>query len=325
MASSMKFVVEDAKRENVWVKVALMSPSGGGKTYSALRMATGMQEELSRMGVETKILMGNTEGSRGRIYANEFKYKIVDIPSDSDPEVYADFIRFAIQQGYKILIIDSATHEWKKALKIHQANGGDFKAFSKVTPRHELFTTALAESPLHIISTVRGEDKYEVEKSETGKTTIRKLGVGADQRKDYEFEFMATFMIDQKTNSAEVQKDNTHLFEKRGAFVISEQDGVDLIRWANSGEDAPKRKTDFKVEDSSDEKKVELTIKEQVVELAKQKLMQNKAEAKAVIKKYEPSGDPRKIADENVLKSLLEDLKNVSTLEVKPETNKEQA
>jgi hypothetical protein len=232
----MAFEIKKAKRELIWTKVALIAPSGGGKSYSALRLATGMKEELKSLGIETGILMGNTEGSRGRYYANEFDYDIVDIPVDSDPEDYVDFINYAVDQGYKILIMDSTSHEWKKALKIHQQNGGDFKAFAKVTPRHDKFLAAIADSPLHIIATIRGEDKYELEKNDMGKTTVKKLGVGGEQRKDTEYEFSLTFLIDQKTNFAETQKDNTHLFENRGGVLLTEEDGKRIIRWANSGE-----------------------------------------------------------------------------------------
>lgn len=308
-----KFIVQDAKRELVWVKIALMSPSGGGKTYSSLRLATGMREELARIGIPTKILMVNTEGGRGRYYANEFDYQIIDIPQDSDPETYVDVIKFAVDNGYKILIIDSASHEWKKALKIHQQHGGDFKAFAKVTPRHEKFTGAIADSQIHIISTMRGEDKYEVEKNDQGKTSIKKLGVGAEQRKDFEYEFTATFLIDQKTNTAEVQKDNTHIFETRGAFQITEQDGIDIIKWANSGEGytAPVRETvELKVEKA--EKEVP-SLKKEVIALAKKMIKSHKAETKTIIKKYDDSGDPNNIITDETLLLLKADLEKLET------------
>lgn len=293
------FNVQKAKRELIWVKIALMSPSGGGKTYSALRLATGMKNELSKMGVQTKIIMGNTEGSRGRYYANEFEYDIADIPQDADPEVYADFIKFAIDEGYKIMIIDSSTHEWKKALKIHQQNGGDFKAFAKVTPRHEKFTSAVADSQIHIISTIRGEDKYELEKNDVGKTTVKKLGVGADQRKDFEFEFTCTFLIDQKTNTAEAQKDNTHLFESLGAIQLNEQHGADLIKWANSGDGytPPVRETPI-------QKTEAVQVQELCVEIART----HKSDVVEMIKKYDDSGLLSKVKDYDKLISLKKDL-----------------
>ena len=303
----MGFQIVKAKRELIWTKIALMSPSGGGKTYSALRLATGMQTELKRMGVDTRILMANTEGSRGRYYASEFDYDIIDIPQDSDPEVYVDLIKYAIDEKYQILIIDSSTHEWKKALKIHQQHGGDFKAFAKVTPRHELFTAAIADSPIHIISTIRGEDKYEVEKNDMGKTGVKKLGIGGDQRKDFEFDFSLTFLIDQKTNTAEVQKDNTHLFENRGAVVLTEQDGIDIIKWANSGEGytAPVR--------SEENVKVLLTtLQNEAIQLAKNLGGSKNADLMLILTKYNSSGNPQKITDINQINELIQKLKEMA-------------
>ena len=53
-----KFQVQKAAREKIYVKIALMSPSGGGKTFSSLRLATGMAEEIeNETGKKAKILL----------------------------------------------------------------------------------------------------------------------------------------------------------------------------------------------------------------------------------------------------------------------------
>jgi len=233
------FNIQKAVREKIWCKVALIAPSGGGKTFGALRMATGMREKLAEMGEETKILMANTEASRGLYYANEFDYDIIDIPSPHNPEKYVELIDFAVEQGYKILILDSSSHEWEGkggCLEIHSLAGGTYQAWGKVTPRHNEFLYAIADSPIHIIATMRGKDQYEMEKGETGRTTVKKLGVGAKQREGVEYEFTCSFLIDQASSMARFQKDNTHLFENRGEFKISEKDGKEIIEWANSGD-----------------------------------------------------------------------------------------
>jgi hypothetical protein len=299
----MQFNITKAKRELVWLKIGLIGSSGSGKSYSALRLASGMRDELSKMGVQTKIALGNTEGSRGRIYANEFDYDIVDVPVDSDPEDYAEFVKYIISQGYKILILDSVTHEWKKALEIHQQNGGDFKAFAKVTPRHNKFVSAIADSPIHIITTIRGEDKYEIEKNESGKTIIRKLGIGGDQRKDYEFELLLTFMIDQKTNLAEYQKDNTHLFENRPAVILTEDHGRELIQWANSGEGytAPIRTMEGVASSM-------VELQESIVSQCKVLGGSTNKDLMAILKLADESMNPKKIKDIKVLTELYEKL-----------------
>lgn len=236
----MAFQIKKAKREQIYVKIALMAPSGGGKTYSSLRLSKGMAQEIEReTGKKAKILMANTEQKRGLYYANEFEYDIVDIEAPHNPEKYVDLIDFAVEQGYDILIIDSSSHEWEGkggCLELHQQAGGNYQSWGKVTPRHDAFIHAIADSPIHVIATMRGKDQYEIEKDDRGKTSVKKLGVGSKQRDGFEYEFTCTFTIDQKTNMAESQKDNTHIFENDVATLLTERHGERIIRWANSGD-----------------------------------------------------------------------------------------
>lgn len=179
----MTFQVKKAKREKIYTKIALMAPSGGGKTYGSLRLATGMAEEIEKeTGKKARILLANTEQKRGYYYANEFDYDIVDVEAPHNPEKYVELIDFAVAEGYDILIIDSSSHEWEGkggCLELQQQAGGTYQAWSKVTPRHNKFINAIADSPIHIIATMRGKDQYEVSKDDRGKTSVQKLGVGA--------------------------------------------------------------------------------------------------------------------------------------------------
>lgn len=235
----MTLQIKKAVRELVFTKIALMGASGSGKTYSSLRLAKGMAEELEKiLGRPAKILMANSEKSRGLYYANEFEYDIVNVDAPHEPEKYAELIFDAVDLGYDILIMDSTSHEWEGkggCLELQQLAGGTYQAWAKVTPRHDKFLLAIAESPIHIIATMRGKDSYEMEKSDTGKITVTKLGIGAKQRDGFEFEFTTTFLLDQKDNHAVEQKDNTHLFEKEGRVLLSEKHGAQIIQWANSG------------------------------------------------------------------------------------------
>ena len=51
------FQIKKAKREKIYCKIALMAPSGGGKTYSALRLATGMAEEIFPVNLSKKLII----------------------------------------------------------------------------------------------------------------------------------------------------------------------------------------------------------------------------------------------------------------------------
>ncbi|HCW04326.1 MAG TPA: hypothetical protein DGK91_07230 [Clostridium sp.] len=240
-----RFVVEEAVRTKIYPKIGIFSPSGGGKTYTALRLATGMVEEYKNMGLKkTEIWLANNEGSRGKYYANEFKYKIIELEPPHEPEMYYDLIDFAENsETCGVLIIDSLSKEWAGeggCLDIANSMGGTFQnAWKKVTPRHRRLMDKLVDSHLTIIATMRGEDQYTMETDQDGKNRIVKLGVGARTGKDFEYEFTITFSLDQKTNSAENFKDNTHLFENRALGKLTEQDGINIIKWANSSDVEP--------------------------------------------------------------------------------------
>ena len=293
-----------------------MAPSGGGKTYSALRLATGMAQEIEReTGKKAKILMGNTEQKRGYYYADEFDYDIVDIEAPHNPEKYVDFINFAVEQGYDILIIDSTSHEWEGrggCLELHQQAGGQYQSWAKVTPRHNKFIEAIADSSIHLIATMRGKDQYEMSKDDRGKATVQKLGVGAKQRDGFEYEFTCTFLIDQKTNMAEVQKDNTHIFENETATLLTESYGEKIMRWANSGEGytPPVRGRDENQGTSDSLEDVQTEIISLCNELGgtkNQKLMDT-------LKSYVKNGNPKAIKDLDVAKECLEKVKMIEPL-----------
>lgn len=240
---AFKFNVEKATREKIAVKIALMSPSGGGKSYGALRLATGMVDEMKKTntlnGTNGKILFANTEGPRGRYYADEFNYDIVDLEPPYNPELFIDLINYAVDEKYSILIIDSSSAEWEGrggCLELQQQAGGKYQDWKFVSPRHEKFIDTLAYSPVHVIATMKGKDQYEVEKDDRGRVSVKKLGVGAAQRNGFEFYFTTTFNIDRDSHMAKCEKDNTHIFEKSGATILDESYGAKIIQWANSGE-----------------------------------------------------------------------------------------
>ena len=305
----MDFQVKKAKREKIYVKIALMAPSGGGKTYGSLRLSKGMAEEIEKeTGKKARILMANTEAKRGYYYANEFDYDIVDIEPPHNPEKYVELIEFAVKEGYDILIIDSSSHEWEGkggCLELHQQAGGQYQSWKTVTPRHNKFIQAIADSPIHIIATMRGKDQYEMNKDDRGKTSVQKLGIGAKQRDGFEYEFTCTFLIDQKTNTAEVQKDNTHIFEHEGPTILSENYGCKIIQWANSGEGytpiVHKPEEDV-VDASADDLK---SVKTEIINAAKAAGGSGNEAVMTTIKEYAPSGNPNAIRDINKAKELL--------------------
>ena len=220
-----------AKKEKIWTKVLLGGSSGSGKTYSALRLATGLAKKCG-----SGIAAIDTEAGRIRYYANEFDFSDMQLTEPFTPEKYIEAINEAVSSGFKVLIIDSISHEWNYCVDIHdKMPGNSCTNWSKITPRHDAFMEKILQAPIHIIATVRGKDEYVLEEK-NGKQTPKKVGLGFKQRDGVEYNYTATFNIAQDTHIAEATKDNTHIFEGRYE-VLTEKDGEALYDWANTGED----------------------------------------------------------------------------------------
>lgn len=152
------------------------------------------------------------------------------------PEKYIEAIDEAVNSGFKVLIIDSISHEWNYCVDVHdKMTGNSWTNWGRITPRHDAFMEKILQAPIHIIATVRGKDEYVLEEK-NGKQTPKKVGLGFKQRDGVEYNYTATFNIMQDTHIAEATKDNTHIFEGRYE-VLTEKDGEALYDWANAGEE----------------------------------------------------------------------------------------
>ena len=254
---------QKAKRENLWVKVLSIGSSGSGKTYGNLRMATGMAQTMSEeLGEEVRIAFIESESRRCTYYADEFDFDMLELKAPFTPESYIDAIDEAIDAGYKIIVIDSLTHEWAGKgglLEVHsKMPGNSYTNWSKITPRHDAFMDKILDSPVHIFATVRGKDKYVLE-DVNGKQMPRKVGVGYQQRNDIEFLFTVSLNVEQESHLFSALKDNTHLFEDRND-LITEKEGKLLYQWANSGDVSAKKK---ELEAKKEEAKMKIKLQEE--------------------------------------------------------------
>ena len=193
---------QKAKREQVWLKVLLSGASGSGKSYSALKMATGIAKKCN-----SGIAYIGTEGSRNKYYANEFDYDLLELEEPFECEKYMAAIDEAVKAGYKVLIIDSMTHEWKWLNDVHdKMPGNSFTNWGKLKPRHHKFMDKVLNSPIHIIATARGKDDWVLE-DKNGKQVPKKVGMGQQQDKDISYEYTVSLMISQDTHVASADKD----------------------------------------------------------------------------------------------------------------------
>lgn len=307
MARKMEF--KTAKRDQVYIKAVITGPSGSGKSYSALRVATGIAERIGIAGAGgSKIAYIGSEGTRNNYYADEFQYDLIDLEEFSI-DTYMEAVDLAISSGYKVLIVDSLTHVWTWVNE--QVNNeprmNSFQAWGKWKPKHRKLMERILFSPIHVVATARGKDEYIMEEK-NGKQTPKKVGMGAQQDKDLQYEYTVAFMLDQDSHLAHAEKDNTHLFELNE--VLTEKSGEKLYEWSIKG-DAPakQRKTTDEVEAA----KLEET-KAAIIEKCKELGGQKNKELMKVLKQYEPKGNPNKIEGLADANECLRALGNVEPL-----------
>lgn len=299
---------QKAKREQVWLKILLSGASGSGKSYSALKIATGIAKKCN-----SGIAYIGTEGSRNKYYANEFDYDLLELEEPFECEKYMAAIDEAVNAGYKVLIIDSMSHEWKWLNDVHdKMPGNSFTNWGKLKPRHHKFMDKILNSPIHIIATARGKDDWVLE-DKNGKQVPKKVGMGQQQDKDISYEYTVSLMISQDTHVASADKDNTHLFD--GKFeVLTEKDGERLYDWANQGE-APKAPQPTYSEASVSDEDILKEVKKEIISLCTQ-LGGTKNEAlMTTLKEFVPSGNPNAIKDVQKAKDCLAKIKEIQPVQ----------
>ncbi len=295
-----KFEARKAQKRQLAVKVLCAGSSGSGKTLTALRLAKGI---VSKEGGQ--IFMINTEGDRGEMYGKGSKwnmdYEIIDLPDPRSPENYIEAIQYCIDQGASVIIIDSLSHEWNYLNEVvNNMPGNSFNNWGKVKPRHRKLVDFIVEAKTHIIATGRGKDEYVMEVNDKGKQAPKKVGIGIQQEKDTEYEYMVTFNIMQDTNVATVMKDNTGIFEGRYE-VLTEKDGEALYNWANSG-DAPVETKKVNTADLS-------VLREEIIGLAKELGGSKNNDVKNICETTIGTLNPNKSDDVVKLTTLRDELK----------------
>ena len=110
-----QFKIEKAVREKIPLNIGLWSPSGGGKTYSALRLATGIQKVFPG-----DIVLIDTENGRGLHYADDFKFHHVNFDPPFSPLDYIEVLEQVQAHNPSVVIVDSFSYEHEWILEEHE-------------------------------------------------------------------------------------------------------------------------------------------------------------------------------------------------------------
>lgn len=223
---------QKAVKRKAKLKLALTGAAGSGKTYSALRMATGMSG---------KVAFIDTENSSASLYSDRFAFDVLDLQPPFTHDKFAQAVNDAVAGGYEVVVIDSASHFWEGVLAYKDAldkrGGNSYTNWNEAGQKFKIVLDAVLQSPIHVICCMRSKMDYVQEKDDRGKTVIRKVGLAPIMRDGISFEFTTVLDIDE-AHHAKASKDRTALFGDH-IFQVTEETGKKLLEWLNTGADVP--------------------------------------------------------------------------------------
>ena len=240
---------EPVKREKSKIRLALVGPSGAGKTLSALFLAYGVTGDWS------KIALIDTEHGRAKFYASrsdfntgEFLYQEMSAPYS--PEKYVHMVREGAEAVGPdgVVIVDSFSHAWDndggvldiKSQIAKQSGKNDYTAWDEAGKIQNQLVNTILSVNCHTIITLRAKMAYAMEVNDRGKTVPVKIGLAPIQRENTEYEFDIVLNI-ARNHIAVTGKDTTFLDDWSG--VITPELGKSIKDWLDNGVE-PERCTD---------------------------------------------------------------------------------
>ena len=235
-----------AVREQVGLLIGLAGASGSGKTYSAMRLASGI------CGGE-KFAVIDTEARRSLHYADMFKFDICDLHPPFRPSAYADAIRAADKAGYKVIVVDSMSHSWAseggvldwQEEELTRMAGDDYRkreackmaAWIKPKGDHKKMVSRLLQVKATVILCFRAEEKVKMEKDAQNKTVIVPIGWQPICEKNLPFELTVSFLLTPDApgmpKPLKLQEQHKPLFPLDKP--INEESGKRVAEWAAGG------------------------------------------------------------------------------------------
>lgn len=196
--SLLKFA--PAKRSEAKARVALLGPTGAGKTHTALEWATVLADGGS-------VAVIDTENASASLYADKFDFVTAPWWPPYDATKLAAAIKDAAGE-FDVLVLDSLTHFWagdggvldivdREAAK---NRGNTYTAWKKGTPIWRGLLDALIFAPCHVVVTMRSKMDHvliDAKDSRDGRARVEKVGMAPQARNDVEYEFTIVGELDQ--------------------------------------------------------------------------------------------------------------------------------
>jgi hypothetical protein len=233
--------------------IGLAGGTGSGKSFSAMRLASGMSEG-------GRFCVLDTEAGRALHYADQFDFDHADLKPPFRPETYEEAILAADKEGYRAIVVDSMSHEWAgeggildwQDAELDRMAGDDWKkreackmaAWIKPKMSHKHMVQRLLQIRAHLILCFRAEEKVEMTRVDGKMQVAKKEGsTGLDgwfsvTEKNLPYELTASFLLmpDKPGFPRPIKLQQQH----RSLFpldrTIDEEAGRKLALWSKGGD-----------------------------------------------------------------------------------------
>lgn len=228
-------------------RIALAGPSGGGKSFTALTIASSLPGTGRIVGIDTE------KGSMAD-YADIFEFDHVPIDSYNPEFLIAMLAAYADDYRDGVLICDSLSHFWMGADgMLEQVDNATARSRSQssfnsgwkdMRPVERRMIEALLAFPGHVIVTMRTKTEWVTEYDErTKKTGPRKIGTKPEQREgiEYEFGLVGDLDLDNRLVISKSRMNNGADFIRNGAVVLrpGPEFGKAIGEWLLNGVEVP--------------------------------------------------------------------------------------
>ena len=242
----MSFHFKRGIRENVGLLIGMIGSSGSGKTYSAMRLASGLSG-----GKPFAVI--DTESRRALHYADAFTFDHAELHPPFRPDSYAEAIKAADAAGYSVIVVDSFSHEWAgeggildwQEEELTRMAGDDYRkreackmaAWIKPKMSHKQMAQKMLQVKAHLILCFRAEEKTAMEKDSNGKTVIVQKGWQPICEKNMPYELTMSFLLtpDSPGIAKPIKLQEQHKAAINLSRPIDEEAGKNLAKWAAGG------------------------------------------------------------------------------------------
>lgn len=247
----MSYAFRPAIREQVGLLISLTGASGSGKTFTAMELASGI------VGEGNKFAVIDTEARRSLHYADMFSFDMCELHPPFRPSAYAEAIKAADDAGYKVIVVDSASHSWAgeggvldyQEEELTRMAGDDYKkreackmaAWIKPKMQQKQMVQKLLQVKATVILCLRAEEKVKMEKNSEGKTVIVPQGWQPICDKNLPYEMTVSFLLTPDKpgypKPIKLQEQHKALFPLDRP--INRESGRLIAQWAAGGAQKP--------------------------------------------------------------------------------------